>query len=868
MEFSGRLLLFLVLPLILRGMVDSALPAIAINTFPTYLQSNYQMQITCTYDSTVYRYDRWVHPTVGSIPTSYGRFTVIMNVNSPTVNLMYYRLQISSPQLSDVGTYYCIFSTIVGGVAFSSSATLVWKDPPQYQTPSRLVYRQFVQQSVLLECNVTNYIQFQWQFPLNYPVPLDSRVQLSGTSLYFSSLSLSNMGTYFCVTTNEITPAYTSFQAILVVYELPSVQVDNTSRVVNVSGHASFTCTARGSPQPSIVWTRENSNDNLVLSSSHVTVATNLNLGPYMVVSTIDFPSVTSNDTGVYRCTASNYNGSSYINVNLLLYGTPTAPTNVNVVTYNGSALNVSWQPPTSNGNLNILSYTVYWQAGPGHSVNSVTLSGFPPPTQYLIGGLEYLTNYSVSVVANNAKGKGYFSIPFIASTAATVPSLPANLTVKGLGSTSAVISWAVSDNGGSPVMGTSISHKSQGSRTTTVYIEGRLLEYELRDLPFNSSQTVLLSVLNSVGAGPAATLSFSTTDVPEAPLYVTTSTSWNAAVVCWPTPTLGQPYLLYRIGVQRVGPTLGSDVVQVDVKPYSATQSNGTTCVKVTLLQYDVCYNFTLRIQNAKGFSLPVYSTEQACTHREMSPQLPVLNSSQSKAQFITLASGAASGVIGFVLIVVVGIMVVIALATRTRVTKTEDHCLDSINSSTADTSKHSSSSLLAYKTEGHVPNSCTSLLQRETSLVYPVPSTLVLDYPQLTGVSSSSVGHFNQEVAAAMTQRQEEEEEEDGLTENPAFMQQNMEDRDSVREMWHTALPPFLGESCSQASPPPMFTVVDSGNCTAEDDTMFVENNAYETHEFQPPPEPEVIEPRFAIRSRERGAVREMVEINVGSK
>ena len=59
------------------------------------------------------------------------------------------------------------------------------------------------------------------------------------------------------------------------------------------------------------------------------------------------------------------------------------------------------------------------------------------------------------------------------------------------------------------------------------------------------------------------------------------------------------------------------------------------------------------------------------------MSPQLPVLNSSQSKAQFITLASGAASGVIGFVLIVVVGIMVVIALATRTRVTKTEDHCL-----------------------------------------------------------------------------------------------------------------------------------------------------------------------------------------------
>ena len=102
---------------------------------------------------------------------------------------------------------------------------------------------------------------------------------------------------------------------------------------------------------------------------------------PY-VVSTINFLTVTGNDTGVYRCTASNSNGSVYINVNLLLYGkvggsqagiievgschvryhrlgTPTAPTNVNVVTYNGSVLNVTWGPPASNGNLDIISYTV-----------------------------------------------------------------------------------------------------------------------------------------------------------------------------------------------------------------------------------------------------------------------------------------------------------------------------------------------------------------------------------------------------------------------------------------------------------------------------------------------------------------------------
>lgn len=84
----------------------------------------------------------------------------------------------------------------------------------------------------------------------------------------------------------------------------------------------------------------------------------------------------------------------------------------------------------------------------------------------------------------------------------------------------------------------------------------------------------------------------------------------------------------------------------------------------------------------------------------------------------------------------------------------------------------------------------------------------------------------------------------------------------QDNGREMWHSAPPPYSGESHSQASPPPMFVVPDSDDCTAGDGTMFVENNAYETHEFQPIPEPADNEPRFAITNSKRGEVREMVE------
>ena len=174
------------------------------------------MQITCTYDSTVYQYYQWVIPTVGTVTISYGRYTVITNVPA-SGNQMYYRLVVSKPMPSDTGTYYCHFMTISGHVLASTSVNLVWMGPPLYLTPSGLVYRHFVQQSVLLECNVTNYVQFKWQYANKAPVTPDNRVQLISTKLYFSSLLLSDATTYLCVTNNEITLSV-SIQAILIVY--------------------------------------------------------------------------------------------------------------------------------------------------------------------------------------------------------------------------------------------------------------------------------------------------------------------------------------------------------------------------------------------------------------------------------------------------------------------------------------------------------------------------------------------------------------------------------------------------------------------------------------------------------------------------
>ena len=166
-------------------------------------------------------------------------------------------------------------------------------------------------------------------------------------------------------------------------------------------------------------------------------------------------------------------------------------------------------------------------------------------------------------------------------SNNSAVPSTPVNFTVEDLGSTSATISWALSDDGGSPVTMTYLSYKTQGNRTPVyVRVTGDTSEYHLTGLDFNSSLTVSLSAANAMGEGPTALFSFSTRDVPDAPPYVTSSTVQDAAAVCWPSTSLGQPYLLYRVKVQAPGSAL--DGTMVDIKPTSATQSNGTTCVKV----------------------------------------------------------------------------------------------------------------------------------------------------------------------------------------------------------------------------------------------------------------------------------------------
>jgi hypothetical protein len=124
----------------------------------------------------------------------------------------------------------------------------------------------------------------------------------------------------------------------------------------------------------------------------------------------------------------------------------PSQPTNVTATAGNGQSV-VTFNPPASNGNSTITSYSV--TANPGN----ITASGSSSPIT--ITGLDNNTNYIFTVTASNSAGQGP------AATASNLYGL--NLTINGTGS------GFVNSNpsGISGTSGTGIFHFAYGSSLT-----------------------------------------------------------------------------------------------------------------------------------------------------------------------------------------------------------------------------------------------------------------------------------------------------------------------------------------------------------------------------------------------------------------
>jgi hypothetical protein len=175
--------------------------------------------------------------------------------------------------------------------------------------------------------------------------------------------------------------------------------------------------------------------------------------------------------------------------------GPPGPPLNVTATVGNQSAT-ITWSPPASDGYSPITSYTV--TSSPGGLTSTVSGSTFST----VIAGLTLGTPYTFTVVATNANGPGPASAPSNSITAITVPTAPTSVTATAADS-SAVVSWAApSSNGGSAVVGYTVTPYINGVAQTPITFNQPNQTEAVFGLTNGVTYTFTVTAFNAAGGG------------------------------------------------------------------------------------------------------------------------------------------------------------------------------------------------------------------------------------------------------------------------------------------------------------------------------------------------------------------------------
>ncbi|NJC70004.1 fibronectin type III domain-containing protein [Planosporangium thailandense] len=261
--------------------------------------------------------------------------------------------------------------------------------------------------------------------------------------------------------------------------------------------------------------------------------------------------------------------------------GAPYAPGKPTVQGGDGQAV-VSWTPPSDNGSP-ITKYTV--TAQPGGKTCTVNA----PATTCTVTGLDNGTAYTFTVVATNAKGT---SGPSPASSSVVPLGVPGQVgtpTVQ-MGDGQAVVSWTAPSDGGSPIIGYTVTAQP-GGKTCTV--NAPTMTCTITGLDNGTAYTFTVSATNAKGSSkPSAAVG-----LPGQVGKPTVKATAGQAVVSWTAPSdNGSPIIGYTVTAQPGGKT--------------CTASGSATSCTITGLDSGTAYGFTVAATNAVGDSQPSLAT------------------------------------------------------------------------------------------------------------------------------------------------------------------------------------------------------------------------------------------------------------------
>lgn len=301
---------------------------------------------------------------------------------------------------------------------------------------------------------------------------------------------------------------------------------------------------------------------------------------------TADFEGLTNGTSYVFTVTAHSAERSSLPSLAsppVIPFGLPAPPVEVQAQPGDARAA-ISWIAPANDGGAPITGYTV--TAAPGGATQEVGGDDTTAVVEGLING----TVYTFTVTATNAVGTSVPSAPSAPVTPVAPPGPPTEV-VAVAGAASALVSWvAPGQDGGSPVVGYTVTASPGGA---TQNVDGDETSALVAGLVNGTLYAFTVTATNAIGtsAPSAPSAPARPVDVPGAPTSVEASVAGRQAIVSWSAPesTGGKPVTAYRVIASP-----GDLSQSFDGETHQALFDG---------LDYDTAYTFTVAAANELGF-------------------------------------------------------------------------------------------------------------------------------------------------------------------------------------------------------------------------------------------------------------------------
>ncbi len=241
----------------------------------------------------------------------------------------------------------------------------------------------------------------------------------------------------------------------------------------------------------------------------------------------------------------------------------PSAPFDLTARPIGTSQIDLSWQAPRNNNGAPVLGYRVEASSDGGRTWRIIRSNTNSTTTRYSHRGLQPASTQHYRVYAINAAGLGTASNVARATTAATVPGVPRDLTADADGTSQIDLAWEEpATDGGADIEGYRVEVSDDRGITWQNLVpntRSARTSYTHTGLAPASTRHYRVSAINRIGIGNASRIASATTDatVPDAPTgLVATATASTQIDLTWAAPTYdgGAAISGYRIEVSETG--------------------------------------------------------------------------------------------------------------------------------------------------------------------------------------------------------------------------------------------------------------------------------------------------------------------------